>query len=57
MIKILSQAKEEVDKIEKAGEKECEHLNRLLEEKKDEMVEKVFIRLFEDVIRQSRHTD
>lgn len=54
---ILSQAKKEVEDIERVGKKECEHLNHLLDERKDEMVEKVFIRLFEDVISQSRRLD
>ena len=54
---IVNAAKEEAKRIEKTGEQECERLNRLLEENKEEMVEKVFVRLFEVVMNQSENRD
>ena len=51
---IMNQAREAASAIEKKGDEECERLNRLLEENKEEMVEKVFIRLFEVVMSQSK---
>ncbi len=50
---IVNAAKEETKRIESTGDSECDRLNRLLEENKEEMVEKVFIRLFEVVMHPS----
>lgn len=47
---ILSAAREKVQSIEAEGVIECARLNGLLEKNKDEMVEKVFVRLFEVVM-------
>jgi len=52
---IVGKAKGEASAIEEAGIKECQRLNVLLEENKEEMVEKVFIRLFEVVLNQSKN--
>jgi len=54
---ILDQAKQEAKTIEENGDAECERLNQLLEEHKEEMVEKVFVRLFEVVMSQSKDLD
>lgn len=51
---ILNSAREASRAIEEAGFLECERLNSLLEENKEEMVEKVFVRLFEVVMSQSK---
>ena len=54
---ILGAAREEAEAIEESGKRECQRLDNLLEEHKEEMVEKVFIRLFEVVLNQSKSTE
>lgn len=51
---IVEKARSEAEQIENEGDTECGRLDRLLEEHKEEMVEKVFIRLFETVMNQAR---
>lgn len=51
---IINAAKLEASQIEEAGNMECDRLNKLLQDNKEEMVEKVFVRLFEVILSQSK---
>jgi hypothetical protein len=54
---IIEKARLEAAEIEASGQAECERLDKLLEQNKEEMVEKVFIRLFDTVMNQARAQD
>ncbi len=54
---IVGAARVEAAEIEASGLAECERLKGLLDENKEEMVEKVFMRLFEAVFSQLKNLE